>query len=89
LDSVQTKKHLYPAQHVIKKNGKTEMHLIPPRQALDKERINFKLLKSKVEQLPSNRIWAYFSKPLIPIILLSVIISFFLGDLPLLLLKIF
>jgi Flp pilus assembly protein protease CpaA len=88
LDSVQTKEHLYPAQHAIKKDGKTEMHLTPPRQARDKEQTNFKLLKSKVEQLPSNRVWAYFSKPLIPIILISVIISFFLGDLPLLLLKI-
>nr|MDO8081730.1 A24 family peptidase [Candidatus Freyarchaeota archaeon] len=89
LSSVQTKKNLYPAQHIIKKDSKTEMHLIPPRQALDKESINFNLLKSKVHQLPNDRIWVYFSKPLVPIILISVIISFFLGDLPLLLLKFF
>ncbi|WXG41352.1 MAG: A24 family peptidase [Candidatus Freyarchaeum deiterrae] len=89
LDSVQTKKHFYPAQQVIKKNSKTEMHLIPPRQALDKEQINFNLLKSKVKPLSNNRIWAYFSKPLIPIILISVIISFFLGDLLFFPLKIF
>jgi hypothetical protein len=89
LDSVQHKKHLYPAQNIIEKNGKTEIRLIPPRQALDRNLINFNLLKSKVDQLSCNKIWVYFSKPLVPIILVSVIISFFLGDLLLLLLPFF
>ena len=89
LDSVQVKKNLYPAQNVIKRDGKTEMHLIFPRQALGESNVNFKLLKNKLEQLSSNRIWAYFTKPLIPIILISVFISFFLGDLLLFPLKVF
>jgi preflagellin peptidase FlaK len=85
LDYIQTKKHYYPAQQITKKNGKIQTHLIPPRQALSKAHKNFTLLKNEAHHLPSNRIWVYFPKPLIPIILISVIISFFIGDLPLLL----
>ncbi|MEM3586694.1 MAG: A24 family peptidase C-terminal domain-containing protein, partial [Candidatus Jordarchaeaceae archaeon] len=88
LNSIHTKKHFYPVQQITEKDGKIEMHLIPPRRALDNTS-TLKLLKSKVNHLPSNRIWVYFKKPLMPIILISVIISFFLGDLPMFLLNFF
>lgn len=89
LDSLQEKKHYYPAQQITNKNGKTKMHLVPPRQALNNVHTNFTLLKKEKHSLPSNSIWVYFPKPLIPIILISVIISFFIGDLTLLPLKFF
>ena len=89
LDSLQSKKHFYPAQHVEKKNSETEMHLTPLRNILTKESVDLNSLKRKTDEVPINKIWVYFSKPLIPIITLSVILSFFLGDLPLFLLNIF
>lgn len=89
LDSLQSKKHFHPAQHVEKKNSETEMHLTPLRNILTKENTDFNYLRKKMDKASLKKIWVYFTKPLIPIITLSVIISFFLGDLPLFLINIF
>lgn len=87
-DSLQNKSHFYPIQHVKKKNGEKEIQLTSHRNILTKESKNLKILEGKKEVKTSNKVWAYFTKPLIPIITLSVVMSFFLGDLPLLLLQI-
>jgi hypothetical protein len=87
LNSLQNKKHFYPAQKIDKKNSETEIHLTSLRNIPTKESVDLNSLKRKMDEIPNKKIWVYFSKPLIPIITLAVILSFFLGDLPLFLLN--
>gem|GEM_PF-2898319 len=70
--------------HLLKHGrcGKKETPPIFIRNSLSKEKMDSKHFKSESDaQLYEKGVWVYFTKPLIPFITLSIVLSFFQGDL--------
>ncbi|MEM3563124.1 MAG: A24 family peptidase [Candidatus Jordarchaeaceae archaeon] len=77
LEKPPKSKRFHPLKHGI---GKTELLPISSRNSLSKEKMDS--FKNELNaQLYEKGIWFYFAKPLIPLITLSMVLSFFQGDL--------
>ncbi|MEM2959189.1 MAG: A24 family peptidase [Candidatus Jordarchaeaceae archaeon] len=77
LEKPPKSKRFHPLKHGI---GKTELLPISSRNSLSKEKMaSFK--NELNAQLYEKGVWFYFAKPLIPLITLSMVLSFFQGDL--------
>ncbi|MEX2752155.1 MAG: hypothetical protein Q6366_009750, partial [Candidatus Freyarchaeota archaeon] len=77
LEKPPKSKRFHPLRHGI---GKTEPLPISSRNSLSKEKMNS--FKNELNaELYEKGVWFYFAKPLIPLITLSMVLSFFQGDL--------
>lgn len=77
LEKPPKSKRFHPLKHGI---GKTELLPISSRNSLSKEKMaSFK--NELNAELYEKGVWFYFAKPLIPLITLSMVLSFFQGDL--------
>ncbi|MEX2722724.1 MAG: A24 family peptidase [Candidatus Freyarchaeota archaeon] len=77
LEKPPKSKRFHPLKHGI---GKTELLPISSRNSLSKEKMDS--FKNELNaELYEKGVWFYFAKPLIPLITLSMVLSFFQGDL--------
>ncbi|MBS7249369.1 MAG: prepilin peptidase [Candidatus Freyarchaeota archaeon] len=84
LEKPPKSKRFHPLKHIP--DSKTEASPIFTRNRGSKEKMDS--FKSKSNAQPYGKgVWVYFTKPLIPLITLSVMLSFFQGDFLLFLIK--